>query len=373
MDRCCCSLTVAPRRIFIQPLEAMTVAASEIPETVEAAPNWRPNSLSILVLLAGLILTGALAWIAVSIHDRNEDRLLNLELRQAASVVTAAVPSIQIPLTSAAELAASTNGKRAAFPDLHEVFRRPRRTLRGRIAVATGPRTSDGGGGRGNGLRPVSPDLDHSLSDQGPQRLDICRRQHAEQVAADHRLRGGSTLGHHSVGGIRREATAGEPPPESDPELGLLAVELRALPGRVNQAQPTFWKRHPTNSRSGNLATASVPFGDSAITVVATPDQELGGTLLARLPWIVAIAGAGLSLVAAVLADYLIRRRRQAEWLASENRRMYSEQRSIAEVPNRAAAPGAARSGRGGNGHSLCGRKRGDRCRRGLVRRHPPR
>jgi len=55
--------------------------------------------------------------VTVSIHDHNEDRLLTLELHQAASVVSAAVPSIQIPLSSAAELAAATNGNPLQFRD----------------------------------------------------------------------------------------------------------------------------------------------------------------------------------------------------------------------------------------------------------------
>ncbi len=75
----------------------------------------RPSSLSALVLVAGLVLTGSLTWASATIHQHNEDRLLTLELKQAASVVSAAIPSIQIPLTSAAELAAGTNGNPQQF------------------------------------------------------------------------------------------------------------------------------------------------------------------------------------------------------------------------------------------------------------------
>ena len=82
------------------------------------------------------------------------------------------------------------------------------------------------------------------------------------------------------------------------------------------------------------------PFGDTAITLVATPNGELGGTLLGPpAPGSSSCAGALLALAAAVVTDYLVRRRRQAEWLASENRRMYSEQRSIAEVLQHALLP----------------------------------
>ena len=98
------------------------VTPAPTPPTVDARPGWRPNPLSLVVRLIGLALTGLLAGVAFSIHDHNEDRLLNLELHQAGSVVTAAVPAIQIPLTSAAELAAATNGSPLAFQQYMTAF-----------------------------------------------------------------------------------------------------------------------------------------------------------------------------------------------------------------------------------------------------------
>ena len=72
---------------------------------------------------------------------------------------------------------------------------------------------------------------------------------------------------------------------------------------------------------------------------MATPNGELGGALLADLPLIVVLGGVVLSLIAAFLTEHLVRRRTQAEALATENRRMYPEQRSIAEILQRALLP----------------------------------
>jgi hypothetical protein len=91
-------------------------ATDRVPE-VSGGPKRRLSSLSLSVALAGLVLTGLLGWATATIHDHNEDRLLTLELHQAASVVTAAIPSIQIPMTSAAELADATNGDPQQFRD----------------------------------------------------------------------------------------------------------------------------------------------------------------------------------------------------------------------------------------------------------------
>ncbi|HEY5251802.1 MAG TPA: PP2C family protein-serine/threonine phosphatase [Acidimicrobiales bacterium] len=319
----------------------MSIAASETPGTVEAAPNWQPNSLSILVFLAGLVLTGALAWIAISIHDHNEDRLLNLELKQAASVVTAAVPSIQIPLTSAAELAAATNGSPQQFQKYMTAFvGQP-----GPFVGASLWRLGNGTATLVAGVGPVS----EPAASPGTTAF-LTKARNASTFAIVNML-------NRPLPTIAYAAAA----PSADtpwvvyaerqlPKSRHLKVTQNSAFSQLNYALYLGLSTKPTNlleassnefPLQGHLATASVPFGDSAITVVATPNQELGGSLLARLPWIIVVAGVLLSLSAAVLADYLVRRRRQAEWLASENRRMYSEQRSIAEVLQHALLPQA--------------------------------
>src|SRR6202030_3547720 len=111
--------------------------------------------------------------------------------------------------------------------------------------------------------------------------------------------------------------------------------------GKSTRPQDLLGASEGVQQIQGPRATVVVPFGNGAITLVATPHEELGGSLLARLPWIVGAGGVILAIVAGVLTEYLVRRRRQAESLARENRRMYSEQRSIAEVLQQALLPEA--------------------------------
>jgi serine phosphatase RsbU (regulator of sigma subunit) len=92
-------------------------------------------------------------------------------------------------------------------------------------------------------------------------------------------------------------------------------------------------------SLGSGAITTSIPVGNTVITMKAKANGELGGTLLARLPWILAIVGLVLALIAAVMSEYLVRRRRQAEWFASENRRMYREQLDIAGILQAALLP----------------------------------
>jgi serine phosphatase RsbU (regulator of sigma subunit) len=97
---------------------------------------------------------------------------------------------------------------------------------------------------------------------------------------------------------------------------------------------------------TGLSAATSVPFGNSAFTLVMSPKAPLSGSLAAALPWIIAVTGVILSLLAAILAERLLRQRRDAQYLvarldraATENERLYANQRHVAESLQRALLP----------------------------------
>jgi hypothetical protein len=307
---------------------------------VGATPKGRPGPLTVLVLLVGLVLTASLAWVSFRIHDQNESRLLNLQLRQAASVVSAAIPSIQIPLSSAAELAAATDGNT-------QQFKQDTASLVGK----SGPFESVSLW-RVDAPAPTLVAVVGDIPDlaQSPTRaeaiFDQTRRSPLLTVV------GSLTESHPHIAYASAPQTSHTWVVYAEaalPKSHKLKVTSNSAFSELNYAIYLGRTSKPADlleeasvggePLTGARATATVPFGSNAITLVATPNQELGGTLLARLPWIVGVVGALLSIVAAILADYLVRRRKQAEWLASENRRMYSEQRSIAEVLQHALLP----------------------------------
>jgi serine phosphatase RsbU (regulator of sigma subunit) len=91
-----------------------------------------------------------------------------------------------------------------------------------------------------------------------------------------------------------------------------------------------------------------VPFGNTFVTVAVAERGPLAGSLPQRLPWVIAIVGILLTLGASGLTLRLIERRRATERLANEleviaeeNRRLYSEQRSIAATLQQALLPSA--------------------------------
>ena len=53
-----------------------------------------------------------------------------------------------------------------------------------------------------------------------------------------------------------------------------------------------------------------MPFGDSAFTLVVTPNSSLGGSFFEDLPWLIGVLGLLLALTAALMTDRLAHRRR---------------------------------------------------------------
>jgi serine phosphatase RsbU (regulator of sigma subunit) len=98
-----------------------------------------------------------------------------------------------------------------------------------------------------------------------------------------------------------------------------------------------------TNSHTlplpGHTSTATVPFGDTSLTLVASAGTQLGGNLIGWLWWIVAVFGVLLAAVAALTTENLVRRRRAAEQLTADVAHLLNEQRSIAETLQHALLP----------------------------------
>lgn len=297
----------------------------------------------------GLVVTAALTVTALALYDHNETRLLDLRARELASVLTAAVPTIQTPLASAAELADATDGNTQKFRafmapyvgtgrqfgsvslwPLGSAHPAPTVVLGAAPVLASLPRqareffahaqrTSQltvtgilGSSAPSLGYEYATPGVPGGFAAYAESLLPKDRRSTIASSSAFSDLNYALYLGHS-----RRRAD-------------LLLTSLRRFP------------------ISGRQASDAVPFGDSAFTLVVTPRESLGGAFFASLPWIIAVAGVLLTLAAALLTDRLARRRRHAEQLATdldrvatENRQMYTQQRGIAQTLQHALLPDA--------------------------------
>jgi serine phosphatase RsbU (regulator of sigma subunit) len=309
--------------------------------------RWRPSRAGGIALLMGLVVTAALTVTAVALYDHNETRLLNLRARELGSVLSAAVPTIQTPLASAAELADATGGNAQKF----RAFMAP--------YVGTGRQFGSVSLWRLGSAHPApmvvlgaAPVL-ASLPQQA--RQFFAHAQRTSQLTVTGILRSyAPSLGYEY-------ATPGVPGGFAAYAESLLPKDRRSKIASGSAFSDLNYVLYLGHSRrradllltslrrfpiTGRQASDAVPFGDSSFTLVVTPRESLGGTFFESLPWIIAVAGVLITLAAALMTDRLARRRRHAEQLATdldrvatENRQMYTQQRGIAQTLQHALLP----------------------------------
>jgi serine phosphatase RsbU (regulator of sigma subunit) len=316
---------------------------------VGSQQRWRASRAGGIALLMGLMVTAALTLTSVALYDRNETRLLNLSARELGSVLTAAVPSIQTPLASAAELADATDGNAEKFRAFMAPYVGPGRQFGSvslwRLGSAHPAPTVV------LGAAPVLASLPHQA------RQFFAHAQRTSQLTVTGVLRSSApSLGYEY-------ATPGVPGGFAAYAESLLPKDRRSKIASRSAFSDLNYALYLGHSRrradllltslrhfpiTGRQASDAVPFGDSSFTLVVTPRESLGGAFFASLPWIIAAAGVLLTLAAALLTDRLARRRRHAEQLAAdldriatENRQMYTQQRGIAQTLQNALLPDA--------------------------------
>ena len=293
-----------------------------------------------LVLLLGLAITGILTWTCWTVNDHNEVRLLRLQVKEVGTVLGATIPNVESPLTSAADIASATNGDPASFAAYAGAYAGPKGPFMSvalyrlsgtteRLINSTGiwPAPSAG-----------SPNLRAALRRASRARaLDVTGVFGQPRPHIAYALSVGSkpqfVVYAEAAVHPRQPLKVAKNSAFADLNYALYlgrTVETPALLGATNISHLPL---------TGRTASVTTPFGNSALYFVATPANDLGGTLLSRLPWIVAVLGTLFTLVAAIAAEQLVRGRRLAEQLAIENQALYGEQRGIAQTLQRALLP----------------------------------
>jgi hypothetical protein len=248
--------------------------------------------------------------------------------------VTAAVPSIQTPLASAAVLAEATNGDAVEF-----------RGLMNPIVKAGRPFTSvslwSARAGTAAPLVVVGGQPALATESQSQIKAVFRRAVGSPTVTINNMLnRSERRLGYALTvpGRDARYVVYGEAILPKERRARIEKDSAFADLGYALYLSRTVDTRYLLASSTGGAllhgrrASVAVPFGDSQLLVEMTPLTDLGGTLLARLWWILGAFGLLLTLGAAMLVERLTRRRMDAEGLAIENARLYAEQRSVAQT-----------------------------------------
>jgi Stage II sporulation protein E (SpoIIE) len=330
---------------------ADTVAETEPPESRaavrSASPRWS-SSLPAATLVIGLVVTLALVLVSHAQYTSNEKRLLRLRVHDAGALLTAAVPSTVTPLASAAELADATNGNVAKFKTLVMPYGSGATREFASIslwklsALNAGPVAVVG----------IAPKLVASPSAAATFLARAARTPELSVTgllsAPDPRL----GYAFATPGGSGNYVVYAESPLPANRHSKLqsrsafanldYAIYLGASQ-RPAQLLVTNRTHFPLPSPS---AAETLAFGDNYLTVAMSSRVPLAGTLPEDLPWIIAVLGTLLSAAAAFMTLRLTQRRRDAEQLAGEldvsareNRRLYAEQRGIAQTLQHALLP----------------------------------
>ncbi len=330
--------------------DAPAISADEEPQP-QPAPGGRRRNLGLpaLTFVIGVLVTLAFTLVSLAQYHNNEKRLLRLRVRDAGALLTAALPTLQTDLASAAELADATNGnvgrfRRFVAPTLTGPPQFRSVSLWRLGDLSRGPVTVVG----------IPPRLAAA-----PSRVAVfLTRTRVRQTLGVIGLLTptDARLGFaYAAGSFAAYAESTLPPARRAP------IQKRSAFAGLNDALYLGRDESPQNLVTTNVArlplpgptsTVVVPFGDNALTLVMSSRGALAGSLPKDLPWIIAGLGLLLTVAATAMTMRLTEQRRAAEALArrleviaSENRRLYGEQRTIAQTLQQALLPEALPQG----------------------------
>jgi len=306
-------------------------------------PYWPAAGVAVL----GLVITGVLVVLAASTYSTNENRLLNLRVRDAGALISEILPTVQTPLASAAALADATGGDVQKF----RTFATPYAGVGRQFGSVTLWRLGASGAQllATVGSSPVlaaSPARANSFFEHaaGSAKLSVIGLLQGPHPRLGYAFTSPGLTGRYvayaesALPANRRSSLQSS---SSFSDLNYALYLGRTQNG--SQLLVTDLKKLPV---TGRHAATTIPFGDSAFTFVVTARNPLEGTFSQRLPWLIGVIGVLLSLGAAVLTGRLLDRRNQAERLAAslelianENRRLYAQQRTIAQTLQHALLP----------------------------------
>ena len=292
---------------------------------------------TLVVVLAGVAVTVALFVAARAAHDDNEDRLLEQRTQEAAAVLSASIPGVEASLAQVAVLANAVSDEQT--PAVREVVEGQLqqrfvamsvwRTGADRPLVESGETKVDVDAGRVEGWIAGAPGQDEprlrvlDLLDLPDPRIGYVYTLpgpapvvvYAEQPTSPER---------------RTEVDRGEPFEDLDFALYL---------GRGDDVDSLIFASTEDLKVEGRTSSSEIPYGDSVLRLVMSPMQQLGGRLLARLPWLVGGGGLAVTAVAAALVESLHRRRRDAEQLAATVEELYGREHAIAHTLQHSLLP----------------------------------
>jgi serine phosphatase RsbU (regulator of sigma subunit) len=311
------------------------------PKPAPAIRNRRRlHRLSLVVLVIGLVVTGLLTASSRLDYEHNEQRLSNLQTNLTASALGIAPADLERVLGQAAAAAGEASDPVATF---RRVIK-PSMAPAGQFATATLAVVRDGQVEvlAHVGAKPIN-------NPTGNAATGLYERAAKSDTLVTTRVVGkglqrfGYLMPFVAPGGTYVAAAGQALPgsrrlviPSNSPDAGLnIAIYF----GKTASPASLIETNVSHLPLTGTVSTAVVPFGSSFLTLVISPKSPLAGRWSELLPWGILIVGLALTGGLVVMTERLVRRRRAAERLAEENRRLYGEQRNVSLTLQRSLLP----------------------------------
>jgi serine phosphatase RsbU (regulator of sigma subunit) len=297
-----------------------------------------------------VLLTGLSSWAAARVDDKAEQRLLQVQTKQAAAVLSTAILLIEGPLRTALSV------QRVAGLEDATAFERFMSASVGPDKLFVSASIWHRRGIRLTRLGSVG--IAPALAPGGPATQAYLRRTfdtttftvRAVSAGAQRRIAYAmATQGSDFVVYAERAIPANRRSPvDSNSAFADLHYAIYLGPRTDNASLSTTDMDPSTLPLTGTTARAIVPFGDTILTVVTSPGRHLGASLSQRLALMLLVGGIFLTLIAARTGQQLVRRRQDAERNAStitglydRVEIMYGQQRELSVRLQRALLPHA--------------------------------
>ncbi len=298
------------------------------------------HRLSFVVLVVGLVVTGALTVSSRLSYLHTEQHLSNLQTGLTASALGIAPVDLERRLGQAVAAAGEASDPAATFRRVIA----PSLAPAGPFATASLALVRDGQVQvlAHVGAQPINSPTGAAASAQF-ERAAKSGSLVTTRVVGKGQQRFGYLMSFVGPGGTY-VVGAGEALPASrrivippnSPDAGLnVAIYF----GRTTSAAALVETNVAHLPLTGTVSTAVVPFGSSVLTLVISPTSPLSGRFSELLPWGILLVGVVSTGGLTLMTERLVRRRRYAEQLAEENRRLYGEQRNASVTLQRSLLP----------------------------------
>jgi serine phosphatase RsbU (regulator of sigma subunit) len=327
-------------------MTAVDVGPARAEALARANPVRRVHTMTAVVVIVGLAVTAGLVLASWIVHDHNEDRLLRQRVHEAVTVAASSIGGLQGQLATASVAAEAGPGDAALFRQVMQPL-----VAKGGRFVSASVWPLGAPAPQPSAVVGAPPEL----SREGAARIDAYLAAAAKRPVLSIRDLLGSDnrrLGYaYAVPGARSVVYVEAALPKNRKariasDSAFADLDYALYLGRGATPTHLLASSSGTALTGGRQASDTLPFGNSELLLVVSNHHELGGAVLAALPWVLAALGLLLTFVAAFLTERLIRRRMRAEELsdrleevAEENAALYTSQREIAQQLQRSLMP----------------------------------